>query len=216
MIDTFQMDFNIADFNIDIDYDGLNTRYMKPKITDGIPEEYLSYSYADKLANDIKIKKGSRHYAFVDGKFYFGDFIEALIVKNNYDVRTLTVSTLSLNENNVDSFKNLLDGNYVEKLNLIVSHYFYSHERNGLVPYIYKELDKNNKFQLVVCRSHCKICLIETYTGEKIVMHGSANLRSSENIEQIMIEENESLYDFNYNYQRNMIKRFKTIDKREE
>jgi len=209
----FNMELDMDDFNMDFDFgEGLDTRYMKPKIEPDIKEEFLQYSKAKKLADDIEITLGSRHYVFVNGKFYFGDFIEALIVGKDYRVKTLTISTLSMNENNIDSLANVMNGGYCDKLNLLISTYFYSHEKHNLVPYLYQELDKDNRFQLVVCRSHCKIALIELYSGEKIVIHGSANLRSSGNVEQLMIEESPDLYDFNYEYQRTMIDRYKTID----
>lgn len=41
----------------------------------------------------------------------------------------------------------------------------------------------------------------------------SANLRTSGNIEQVVIEENSDLYDFNMEFHNNIIETFKTIDK---
>lgn len=192
---------------------GLNSRYIKPPKTKELNESCLKYADAKKLAADIKIKKGDRFFVIVNGSFYFGDFIEALIVKNNYHVKKMVVSTLSLNENNVDSFANLLNADYVDELDLIVSDYFFAHERQNLIPYLYRELDKGNKFQLAVAGTHCKMCIFETWDGEFICIHGSANLRSSSNIEQIVLEENKFLYDFNFEYQSRIIKHYKTIDK---
>ncbi len=120
---------------------------------------------------------------------------------------------MSLCQNNVDSLANLINGNYIEELNLIVSDYFYSHERHGLIPYIYEKLDKENKFQLSVAGTHCKICIFETFCGKYVLIHGSANLRSSGNIEQIVIEENKKLYLFNDEYQQQIIEKYKTIIK---
>lgn len=108
----------------------------------------------------------------------------------------MVVSTLSLSQNNIDSFKNLLKYGWIEDLSLIVSAYFYSNEIRVLIPYIYRNLDIDNKFQLAVAGIHTKTCHILTEDGRKIVIHGSANLRSSANVEQITIEENEQLYDF--------------------
>lgn len=125
----------------------------------------------------------------------------------------MTISTLSLNENNVDSLANLCNGGFVDELNLIVSDYFFAHERQNLIPYLYQELDKENRFQLAVAGSHCKLCLIETHCGLHIVMHGSANLRSSSNIEQLVVEENAELYAFNDEYQDAIIRHYKTINK---
>ena len=210
------LNFNTSfDMDIDLNMDStLSTRYLKVKELPEVKEEHLSYKKAVDLAKDIDITDNSRHYVFLDGSFYFGDFIEALIVEKNYLVEELTISTLSMNQNNVDSLCNILKAGYVGKLNLIISHYFYSHEKWGLIPYIYEKLDINNQFQLIVTRSHCKICLIRT-PEQHIVIHGSANLRTSGNIEQIMIEESKELYDFNYSYQRDIMKRYSTIDKGE-
>lgn len=219
----FNMELNIDDFDIDIQIGEveIESRYIKPKLQPEIKEEYLQYSKAEDLAANINIKENFRMFCFITGSFYAGDLIEALIVGKNLKVKTLTVATLGMNDNSIDSLANIMDGKYVDKLNLIVSHYFYSHEchphhgKAGLVRYIYQELDKGNRFQLVVCRSHCKMALIELYSGEKIVIHGSANLRSSGNVEQIMIEENKELYDFSFNYLRTMVFRYKTIDHEE-
>lgn len=222
--DIAEVNFAESDYGVDIDRQyfrveipsdfGFESRYIKPYLSPEIQEEYLAYENAERLADDLIIGPGCRYYVLVDGSFYFGDFIEALIVRNNWLVRQLTISTLSMNENNVDSLANLLDGGFVEHLDLIVSAYFYSHERNNLVNYLYECLDKESRFQLAVVGSHCKLCLIETAepAGWKLIMHGSANLRSSSNIEQLMVEENGPLYDFNREAQARMIKRYATIN----
>jgi hypothetical protein len=179
---------NITDFSdIKINLFGENSnfksRYIKPPKTKEIKESRLKYSDALKLAKDISLKKNERYFFVVNGSFIFGDFIEALIVNNNWKIKSMTISTLSLSENNIDSLANLINGDYVDELNLIVSDYFYSHERHNLIPYCYKQLDLDNKFQLAVAGTHCKLCIFETYNNGYVVIHGSANLRSSSNME---------------------------------
>ncbi len=209
----FELDASeFADISIDL-ADAFHSRYIKPPRTQEIAEQNLKYANAEKLAADIQIGPNDRYFIVVDGSFYFGDFIEALIVRNNWHLKELTISTLSLCENNIDSMANLLNGSYVDKLNLIVSDFFYSHERKNLIEYIYEELDKDDRFQLAVAGSHCKIAMLETHCGKHIVMHGSANLRSSSNIEQIVIEENKQLYDFNQDYMTRILDHYQTIDK---
>jgi hypothetical protein len=215
---TPDLDFN-ADFSLD-DFSGVldikrefKTRYIKPPKSTEIADKNLKYSNAVKLATDIKKLKDHRYFIIVNGSFIFGDFIEAFIVQHNLHVKKMTISTLSLSENNVDSLAILLNGEFIDQLNLIVSDYFYSHERGNLVPYLYKELDKGNKFQLAAASTHCKLCIFETHCGHHVVIHGSANLRSSSNIEQFVIEESKELYDFNDKYQDFIIKKFKTINK---
>jgi hypothetical protein len=210
----FDADFNIDDFDGDLDIDlNFDTRYIKPPKTKEISDQHLKYANAEKLAKEITKLKDNRYFVIVNGSFIFGDFIEAFIVNNNLHIKEITISTLSLSENNVDSLAGLLNGGYIDNLNLIVSDYFYSHERSNLVPYLYKQLDKDNKFQLAAASTHCKLCIFETHCGHYVVIHGSANLRSSSNIEQIVIEESYPLYNFNKEYQDLIIDKFKTINK---
>jgi hypothetical protein len=209
-------DLDLGNFNLEIDAQAtepeIESRYVKPRYKPEIPEQLLAYKKAQDLADDVRITPGSRHYVVVDGTFYFGDFIEALIVGNDWHIPEMTVSTLSMNENNVDSLANLLEGGYIDRLNLIISAYFYSHERGALVKYIYDRLDQGDRFQLAAASSHCKLAFFQTDEKLKIVMHGSANLRSSSNIEQVMIEENADLYAFNKDIHDRIIDTYKTIN----
>lgn len=219
--DDFNLDFDLdfdLDLDVDLDFDldlGIeedsDKKYHAPKKIRGISDRFVTYSNAEKLANDIDLQKDERTFCVIRGDFVFGDLIEALIVKNTLIVKKLTISTLSLNQNNVDSLVNLLEWGFVKSLDIIISDYFYSHERNSLVKYMYQEFDKYD-FQLAVCRTHTKITLIET-EDKKIVIHGSANLRSSDNVEAISIEENEGLFDFNKSWHDAIIEEYKTVNK---
>ena len=125
----------------------------------------------------------------------------------------MDITTLSLGQENIDSLHTLLDKGYVDSLNLIVSAYFYAHEAHRLIPYIYGRLDIDNRFQLAVAGTHMKTCLIETLGGKKVIIHGSANLRSSANIEQFTIEENPELYMFYCEIDNNILSTYSTINK---
>jgi hypothetical protein len=212
MDELFKFGVNMADFSGETE-DTFKTRYIKPPKSTEIPEHKLKYDLAVNLAKDIKPEPGCRYFVILDGKFIAGDFIEAFVTEHDIHVKRMTISTLSMSENNVDSLANLLNGGFVDELNLIVSDFFFSHERRNLIPYLYEQLDKDDKFQLAVAGTHCKTCIIETHDGMFFVIHGSANLRSSANIEQIMIEENRELYDFNHDYQMRIIEKYKTIKK---
>ncbi len=187
-------------------------RYMKPKLQ-AVNQDLIMYENAERLARELTLNKNERANVIVSGSFIFGDFIEAYIVHHNALVPKMTINTLSLSQNNVDSLHNLIEGDYVQELNLIISDYFYSHERRILIPYIYENLDIDNKFQLAVAGTHMKTCHFETEGGRKIVIHGSANLRSSANIEQFTIEENKELYNFYDDVCGKIIDQYKTINK---
>lgn len=205
-------DFDTALFDILEDEVGAETRYIKPKVY-ATSSDFVMYDNAVKLARDIEITEGSRYDVVVNGSFIFGDFLEAFIVRNNAKCKKLTISTLSLNQNNVDSLHNLITHGYIDELNLIVSAYFYNMEIRALIPYIYRQLDIDNRLQLAVANVHTKTAQLETLGGKKIIAHGSANLRSSGSIEQFTIEESPELYDFYDEFFSRILERYQTIRK---
>lgn len=197
------------------------TIICKPAQSKQLPDRMIKYENAEQLAKDISIESGSRHFVLVSGNFIFGDFFEALIIGKGYKVSEMLISTLSMSQENIDSLSTLINyappdsdwtRPFVEKLTLIISDYFFSHERRNLVPYLYEKLN-NGRFQLAVAGTHSKIALIKTDCGRHIVIHGSANLRSSRNMEHLVIEEDKTLFDFNYSVLSNISDNFATIKK---
>lgn len=219
--DDFNIDDGFVDF--DVDFDALQlceitdateeTRYTLPKRHSHRGQSFVCYSNAEELARKLKITEGMRCDAFINGSFIFGDFIEAFLVENHCKATEMTISSLSLSQNNVDSLAGLMNDRYIEKLNLMLSTYFWANERQKLIPYIYEKLDKEDRFQLSISDVHTKTCHFKTLGGKKIVIHGSANLRSSGNIENITIEENPDLYDFYENCFAPLAAEYATINK---
>lgn len=188
------------------------TRYTLPKAV-RMKEDFVLYDNARKMAGELRLGFGERFDAFVSGNFIFGDFIEAYLTTQNACAARMTISTLSLSQNNVDSLHTLMEKGYIRELNLIVSVYFWGNERGSLIPYIYRRLDMDDRFQLAVAEVHTKTAHFETLGGRKIVMHGSANLRSSGNIEQFTMEENPELYDFYDEHFGRITEKYATIRK---
>ena len=194
--DSLEIDVeNMELFDYDREDNNSDVRYMRPRPS-RMPTACVRYDNAAALAREINFKKGMRYDMFVSGSFIFGDFIEAFLRHNNCKAVQMTIGTLSMSKENVDSLFLLMDLGFIDNLRLMVSDYFYGHERRDIVPYIYKRLDIDNRFQMGVTRIHTKTCHFESLGGKKIVMHASANLRSSGNVEQMTIEENPTLYDF--------------------
>lgn len=202
------LDFNLDDLFDAFDIDSLDgyggifddeteTRVIKPRIA---KPRKVAYRHAVDMANDIELTEGANYYALVSGDFIFGDLLEALIIDKETHIKRLDIATLSLSQDNIDSLRNIMDSGFCLKLRLIVSHYFYSHERNGLVPYLYQELDRGERFQFSVAGNHTKITCFETFEGLKFTIHGSANLRSSQNVEQFMLTQDTDMFDFNTKY----------------
>ena len=188
-------------------------RYYTPKEYIPIKNKLVKYKNAKLLAENTPLEVNSSLFAVIDGSFIFGDYIEALIIENDLKVKEMTICTLSYSNENVFSLNNTLEHEYVDRLNLIVSDYFFGNERRGLIAQAYKVLDKpENNFQLVVAGVHIKATLIELYDGRKFVIHGSPNLRTSANVEQFEIQENKEKHDFLKDIFSDIIDKYSTIN----
>ena len=193
--------------------DRLETRYCKPKMYRHVRATAVKYDRAKDLVTEMlpAIIAGERIDCLVSGNFIFGDIFVALAVEANSFIDRLAICTLSISQENVDSLHNLLTGDYVGRLDLIVSDYFWSHNRAS-APYIYEQLDVESRFQLAVGGIHAKIALIQI--GErKIIIGGSANLRSSRCVEVFTIETNDTLFDFHAEWMDKTLVAYGTIRK---
>ncbi|MDD3410287.1 MAG: hypothetical protein PHY12_05715 [Eubacteriales bacterium] len=209
----FELDFDLSDFVADFDAEPTQSRILKPKMDIKSISHRVAYRKAEEMAEQIDLSKGARTFCWVNGSFYFGDLIEALVAKRGVGIKNLYVSTLSLNQENVDSLHNVITLlPTLEHVTLLLSGYFYSHYKYDLVPYLYEKLDIADKTQIAFCNTHCKIICIETAKGNFYTIHGSANLRSSNSIEQIMFEEGKELYDFNAQIMDGIAEAYGTID----
>lgn len=192
----------------------LQTRIHAPMKTRMLHPRLIVHEHAQEVAAALgpMTEPGQRAHLVVSGNFIFGDLIEAWIVANDWLVPDLHVATLSLSQDNIDSLANLLHGDYVRRLHLYVSDYWFAHERRDLVLYAYRELDLGgDTFQLTVTASHAKVTLIGTDQGAQLVLHGSANLRSSASIEQLAIEHDPDLYAFHLGWLQALEAQYHTI-----
>lgn len=101
-------DINLSDFDLQLGYNE-ETRYCKPKLF-ALRKSQIVYNHAMELARDIELGFGERYDVVVSGNFIFGDYIEAFVKHWNVKCLKMTISTLSMSQDNVDSLCNLLRG----------------------------------------------------------------------------------------------------------
>lgn len=218
----FDLDFDVDDFDL---VDGKkpprgekqrDVRILRPMLDKRDLSQRVAYENAEVFAKQVDLTPGARTFAWVSGNFIFGDIVEALITARKVGIKRLYICSLSFSQENIDSMKNvmLLMGDELERVVMIFSGYQYSHEKFGLVPYMYSELDDaKNRVQIAFGRWHAKLITLETVHGHTITIHGSANLRSSNSIEQIMVEvDDRALHDFNARLMDDIAERFGTIN----
>lgn len=200
------MDNFDLDLNIDLDLTGNDDKNSDLVFTQNKPSrlnpKLACYKKAKDLAESIEITKGGYAYCLISGLFEFSEFVEAFLCERGHFCDEMTISTLSLSKDSAFMLANCFHRGHLKKMNLLISDFFFAHERKkgGILDLLYHEMQGFN-FRLGVTRSHMKIIcmdLVSTGKNAKVVIHGSANLRSSGSFEQMAIEENPSLYQFNY------------------
>lgn len=214
------LDFKVSDFDFDDSRDdGLpenGQRYMRPRAYRNVKHP-TNYQFAADFADDVEIAPGNSVFAFVSGRFIFGDLLAALVERGKCGYRRIDVMTLSYSKDNVDTLHALQDLFPEMALTIVASSEFYSLEKSkhsGAVRYTYEQLDRPGRdFQLAFAEVHSKVVMFETLEGTKVVLHGSANLRSSRSIEQFEMECDGGLYDFCRSWQDRIVESYRTIDK---
>lgn len=209
-------DFDFNDFDEDFDFTPKNdveNGFIKPQKQLTLKSHQIKFDNAYDLVKRIDLKSKERVFAFVKGNFVMSDFLVSFIHYHDVCAEQMTISTLSFDEYNVSAFAELAEKGYIKKLSLIISDYFFAHERQKAVKYAYDKLNEVCDFNLAVLRSHCKFTTILTDRNNKFIIHGSSNLRSSDNVEQLMIEQDDELYDFCENYNQDIISKFTALQK---
>lgn len=217
-----ELDFDLSDFQIFdsnsgggfFDESKAQKRIMQPRIDVKDISHRVLFESAEKFAQQIDLRENARTYAWVSGNFIFGDIVEAMVTTRHMVPRKIHICSLSISQENIDSLKNvMLACPELEELTIVLSGYFYSHEKYSLVPYMYQELDDGtNKTQIAFGGYHAKVIAIETAYGNTLTIHGSANLRSSNSIEQVMVERGRDIYEFNAAIIREIASKFGTIN----
>lgn len=154
--------------------------------------EPAAFGNAENMVKSMDYTKD--YFCLVPGNFIFGDFIEALCYRKQLKPTVIYMTTLGMSRENVDSIVNLVDYLGCKKVNLIVSNYFNGVERHGIMPYIRQEF-AGKPVDVAVLQSHCKIVLIRSNKGN-VLLSGSANLSSSNNVEQFVVMHDETALNY--------------------
>jgi hypothetical protein len=160
------------------------------------PTKRVEFRNAKKAAEKIDFTPNSRTIMFTDGSFIFGDLIEAIFTIKQIVTKELHIASLAFNMENFGSWLNAVKSGAVGKLVIYVSNFYYAHEKNLAIKEAIKAFRgiREDCFQIVVSRTHCKAVFFETIGGNYITLHGSANMRSSGCAEQVMIENDIETY----------------------
>lgn len=126
---------------------------------------------------------GETTHAVLMGNFVVGDLV-AQIIRERGPASHVRLATLSLSEKNADALAELLEAGQIGELSLLVSDYFAQVSKDSVAPYCRARL---SAARWGVSRVHCKVFVLPC-GADNYILHGSANLRSSANAENLAIE----------------------------
>lgn len=127
---------------------------------------------------------GERTHCILRGDFVLCDLIPAIIAERGR-CEHLHVATLGLSSGNADTLATLRARGLVGGLTLVCSHYFAQVDKTTTFRDVTHRLQ--GLARLIISRSHAKVICLPTASGDHFVIEGSANLRSSDNTEQMVI-----------------------------
>ncbi len=127
---------------------------------------------------------GERTHCLLRGDFVLCDLIPAIIGARGRCPK-LHLATLGLSAANADTLATLRARNLVGDIHLVCSHYFAQVDKTTTYRQVVARLEGLAK--IVITRCHAKVILLPTDAGDHFVIEGSANLRSSDNTEQMVI-----------------------------
>jgi hypothetical protein len=155
--------------------------------------------------------KNQTSFFLMDGNCVFLDFILAIIFykeKMGYELKDIYLTSLSLNSSTFDKINSKLQN---IKINLLISSYWLTVDKSSILETYYRQgLLKN--YNIGYYRNHTKIVLLEFKNKditEYYTLSGSANLRSSNTLEQFVIIEDQEIHNFNKEWISDLIKNYR-------
>jgi hypothetical protein len=135
------------------------------------------------LLPHLPVHPDDRTHAILRGDFVLCDLIPMLL-EHAGRCDHLHIATLGLSAANAEQLAQLHARGLIGSITLAVSHYFAQVDKTTTYREVQTRLD--GIARIIVTRTHAKVICLPTASGHYVI-EGSANLRSSDNTEQIVI-----------------------------
>jgi hypothetical protein len=136
---------------------------------------------------------GEALHALITGRY---DLMHLLVVLLDRlgPARAVRIATLSFNGRNLAEMFTILDGPNPPRLTLLCSAFFRDHNKELWQETLEGFHERGQR--TAAARTHAKVITIETVSGVKLALEGSANLRSNGNREQFLLANDAPLHDW--------------------
>ena len=157
-----------------------------------IRQKYVRPENAHAIAELMPMDADGVLHAIVPGDFIFCDLLTS-VCRTRKPI-TLHIATLSMSKPNVDSLAAELRAGNVGSIAILISNFFQK-TNVAIFEHLTKAAADHPALTVAVERTHAKLSLFD-FGKNKLTIETSANLRSSQNIEQITAIADPALYDF--------------------
>ncbi len=132
-------------------------------------------------------------HALTPGSFIFCDLLIAIAKARK--PRALYLSTLSMSTRNIDALAALITEKNCGTIGILTSNYF-SKTNKEIFAHLEKRTAETEGMRIGVARTHAKVSAFDFGDAGHLTIETSANLRSSDNIEQVSIFADPESFEF--------------------
>jgi hypothetical protein len=157
-------------------------------------------------------KPGEALHALMTGRYDLMVLIVAILEKVGSPVDALRIATLSFNNRNTAEILHLIDTGVVKRLSLLCSEFFRDHNRPEYLGLEQGFAERAGPLKVAAVRSHAKVVCMQFKGGQKLVLEGSANLRTNSNREQFALIGDAALHDWHAAWIDDMVDHGKTTE----
>jgi hypothetical protein len=139
---------------------------------------------------------GEALHALMTGRYDLTILLTVLIERQPVPFDHLRIGTLSLKQRNLYELFRLIDAGKVGRLTLLVSDFFKEHHKDVCKALVGELAGRSPLHRFASARSHAKVVCMDFGPGGKMVLEGSANLRTNSNREQFCLLHHAGLHDW--------------------
>jgi hypothetical protein len=148
---------------------------------------------AKEILPYLPTAEGEATHAVMNGRYDLMVLLAAVLEFYGSGCQSLRVATLSFNDRNTLEMAELLRSGRVGALTLLCSSFFKAHNDAEFAAAKREAALFPGRWRLAAARNHCKVVLAD-FGVRRLVLEGSANLRTNGNWEQLLIIQDAELH----------------------
>jgi hypothetical protein len=162
---------------------------------------------AKELLPYLPEAEGEATHAIMSGRYDLMVLLAAVLEFYASGCESLRIATLSYNDRNTLEMAELLRSGRVAALALLCSAFFKAHNPDQFAAAKREAAGFPGRWRLAAARNHCKVVLAD-FGQRRLVLEGSANLRTNGNLEQLLIVQDAELFSWHAGWIDELVSRY--------